>query len=235
MPSHNRFLTVRAWAVHLYTSLGLITAFMAMRAIILNDARAVFIWLGIALIIDATDGTLARRWQVTVWAPQFDGRKLDDIVDYITYAFIPILFAYQFKLVPQGLAVQVILGAVLICASYGFCQKVAKTNDGYFTGFPNFWNLVVFYMFVLHSAPVFNLVALIILAALVFVPLRYLSYSTKAWRAVTAGMSLLYGINLALIIVTLNRLDLRLVWLSMIFPAYYVAASIYQHFGRRTA
>jgi phosphatidylcholine synthase len=93
------FRIARAWLVHLFTAMGLIATFAAFRALLDGDAHSVFLWLCVAIFIDAADGPLARRWEVTRWTPAFNGRKLDDIVDYINYTLIPILFAYHFGVV----------------------------------------------------------------------------------------------------------------------------------------
>jgi phosphatidylserine synthase len=156
----NWLFILRAWLVHLYTSLGLICAFFAFGAILNHNARAAFIALAVAMVIDATDGTLARAWKVKVWAPTFDGRKLDDITDYLTYAFIPLFFAWQFQLVSRPGVI--VLFICIITAAYGFCNESAKTRDGYFTGFPNFWDLVIFYLFLMKTPSIVNEIVLLV-------------------------------------------------------------------------
>ena len=226
MENHHNLCKARAWLVHFYTSLGLICGLLALVAIWQNDPQAVFVYLGIALFIDATDGTLARTYKVKTYAPGLDGRKLDDITDYLNYAFVPAIFAYRFGLVggPGGL---VVLSVVLLCAVYGFCQSEAKTNDGYFTGFPNFWNQVVFYLYFLELGPVANGLILAVLCGLIFVPVKYVSYSTRPFRKWTALVSLAYGIMLAAILATMQRPDVHLVLVSLVFPLYYVVLSLY--------
>ena len=158
--------TARAWLVHFYTATGLIAAFGAFQSLLVKDARGVFLWLGLALFIDATDGPLARRWEVRRWIPTFNGRKLDDIVDYINYTLIPIVFLYHFGLV-TGLGT-IVLVFVLMASAYGFSRETAKTDDGYFTGFPSYWNLVVFYLYLLDLAPWVSALVLAVFAAVTF-------------------------------------------------------------------
>lgn len=219
------YYRIRAWLVHLYTSLGLICALGALVSIVNGNARATFIYFGISLFIDATDGTMARKFNVKLWASNFDGRKLDDITDYLTYAFLPIFFVYKFQMV-NGWGVYA-LGFVLIAAAYGFCQCGAKTSDGYFTGFPNFWNLVVFYLFIFKISPLINVWILLILALLIFVPVKYVSYSTRNVFKLNAFMSLLYGIVLGVIVADLHQPPFWLVWGSLVFPLYYVGISVF--------
>ena len=110
-PSPNaRRKVICAWGVHLYTSLGLVAGFLALLAVFDGNLRASWVFLGLALFIDATDGGLARKADVKRWTPHFDGRKLDDIVDYLNYTFIPVVFAYRYGLV-IGVAGQLVLGA----------------------------------------------------------------------------------------------------------------------------
>jgi phosphatidylcholine synthase len=87
--NQRRFFVMRAWLVHFYTSLGLVCALFGLIFIASGDLKLALIPMALAMFIDSTDGTLARCWKVTTYTPQFDGRKLDDITDYINYAFLP--------------------------------------------------------------------------------------------------------------------------------------------------
>jgi len=215
----------RAWFVHFYTALGLIAAFAAFQALIAGNARSVFLWLGAALVLDATDGPLARRWEVTRWLPTFSGRKLDDIVDYINYTLIPVLFAYQFQLL-TGLT-GVVLPLVLLASVYGFCQQEAKTEDGYFTGFPNYWNLVIFYLYLLGAPSAVSAAVLACFALLVFIPIKYLTWKSPVLRRLTFSLSLAWGVSLVGLLIWFQAAPLWAVWLSLLYPAYHLGASFY--------
>ena len=230
---NTRFLALRAWAVHLYTGLGLIVALLALLAVFAGDVGRVIGMLGAALFIDATDGALARAFDVKRWAPGFDGRKLDDITDYINYVFIPAIFAYQFGLVRSGLSGLIVLGIVLLLAAYGFCSTAAKTDDGYFTGFPNFWNVIFFYMYLLRTSPLTNEVILLVFAALVLIPLKYISSCTQPFRRLTTAVMILFWAMLIGMGITAEYIDTRFVWLSLIGPIYYFAMSFYLNWAER--
>ncbi|MBL8094024.1 MAG: hypothetical protein JNL73_07620 [Anaerolineales bacterium] len=225
----SRFLVGRAWLVHLYTALGNIAAFSALIAITNRHPGDVFIWLAIAIFIDSTDGALARAWDVARWTPNFDGRKLDDITDYLTYVFIPMYFAHAYGLVagPGVLA----LGVVLLAAAFGFCQDWAKTEDGYFTGFPNYWNIVVLYLYWFNLPLELNAFILVALAFLVFVPIKYV-YATKTvfWRPVTLALGVVWGLLLLALLRDFEQPDRLLLALSFLYPVYYTALSFYLHF-----
>ncbi len=225
MEKYAELRKARAWLVHMYTASGLLVAMLALNAIVQGDAKAAFIYLGIALFIDASDGAMARRWQVKVWAPHFDGRKLDDITDYINYTFLPAFFAYSFGMV-SGVGGTVALAFMLLAGVYGFCQTGAKTSDGFFTGWPNFWNLLIFYLYVFNRSPEFNGIIIAVCAALIFVPIKYVSFSTRPLHRLTRVMSLFYGIVLGIMLVTLDHIEPGILLLSLVFPLYYVVLSV---------
>ena len=213
--------------IHFYTSLGLICAFAILVNIVNGNAQAAFLWMGLANFIDSTDGTMARKWRVTVWTPEFDGRKLDDIVDYINYAFLPFFLAVQFELVTLDTLGFVTIGVVLIAAVYGFCQVGAKTDDGFFTGFPNYWNFLILYLYIFKLPPHINAIILLVFAVLVFVPIKYMSFKTKGWLRLNWIMSGLYGLILLAVLFQINNPPVWLIWLSLVFPIYYFVASTF--------
>jgi phosphatidylcholine synthase len=221
------FFVIRAWLVHFYTSLGLVCALFGLIFIAAGELKLALILMAVAMFIDSTDGTLARRWKVTTYTPQFDGRKLDDITDYINYAFLPFYFAYRFGVV-QGAGIAV-LAVAAIAAGFGFCQKAAKTNDGYYTGFPNYWNFLIFYLYLFHVSPVASAIVLLVFSALIWAPVEFASFSTKPLRKLTVLMALLYGLNTSGIIYLLwfNQPYHMLAWVSLIFPLYYVFLAFY--------
>jgi phosphatidylcholine synthase len=220
----NTWKIIKAWSVHLYTSLGLPLGLLSIFAIIRGDAKTAFLLNWIAIFIDATDGRMARSWEVKKWTPGFDGRKLDDITDYLNYAFIPLIFAYQFKMVDNfGLWV---LGFVAIAAAYGFCQVSAKTVDNSFLGFPNYWNYLVLYLFIFQVPQVANAVILFIFGILVFVPINYISHLTEGLEKPTVILGGLFSLSVLIITINLDNPPMLLVWLSLIYPIYYVSASL---------
>ena len=218
-----------AWSVHFYTSLGLVAGFLALLAIIDRDISRTLLFLGLALFIDATDGSLARKADVKRWTPQFDGRKLDDITDYLSYTFIPVVFAYRFGLV-IGIAGQLVLGLVLILSAYSFCQKAAKTDDGFFTGFPNFWNIVILYLFIFHLSPTVNALILFFFAILMLAPFKYVTHHTERFHRLTMAVLSLFAVALLLIGVTIPDTPAWLIVLSLFGPIYYLGLSAYLHF-----
>ena len=224
------FRIARAWLVHLFTAMGLIATFAAFRALLDGDAHSVFLWLCVAIFIDAADGPLARRWEVTRWTPAFNGRKLDDIVDYINYTLIPILFAYHFGVVTSvGI---VVLPVVLMASAYGFCQEVAKTDDGYFTGFPSYWNIVIFYLYLLGAAPWVSATVLGVFTVLVFVPVKYLTWKSPVLHRLTLVSSMIWCVMMAGLVIWFDAAPQWVVWLSVLYPVYHTGVSFYLYVRR---
>ena len=227
----DRLFTLRAWAVHFYTSIGLVLGYLALLAIFNNQPLQAAIYLGLAAIIDGTDGFLARRCDVGRWTPNFDGRKLDDIIDYLNYVLIPIYAAYQFELV-TGPWVWT-LPFALLAAIYGFSNDAAKTDDGYFTGFPNYWNGLVFYLWILNTPVWVNGLLFVTLGILVFIPIKYIYFSqTRHFRTLTVSLTLIWLAMVANIVVNFFDPDRNIVLLSLFYPAYYFGMSFYLNFRR---
>lgn len=231
-PPNQRLLTLRAWGVHFYTSLGLVAGFFALRALLAHAAQQFFIFLAIALWIDATDGTLARRWDIRRWTPGFDGRKLDDITDYLNYTFLPVCFAYRFGLV-EGPLGMFVLAVVLISSAYGFCSVAAKTPDHYFTGFPSYWNIMIFYLY-LFDWPVWaNTLTLALFAALVWVPVKYVNWQTEICQRWTLIGALIWGVALLFLLLTFTAAPPWLLWGSLLYPVYHFGLSFYLYISGR--
>lgn len=219
-----------AWAVHAYTASGLIAGFLSLQAIFAGNARQAFSWMLVAVLIDATDGVLARAVQVKRILPWLDGAKLDDIVDYFTYVIIPVIFLYQFQLLPAS-GTLLFIAAPLFASAYGFCQAEAKTQDFFFTGFPSYWNIVAFYLYVGGTPIWLNGSLVIILAICVFIPVRYI-YPTRTVR-LRLLTNILGALWVGVLIVLLSQLPHAHSWLivvSLYYPLYYTALSLYFHF-----
>jgi phosphatidylcholine synthase len=228
-----RLRVLLAWGVHCYTALGLVAA--AGIAVAVIDARpesfrTAFLLMLIATLIDATDGMLARWVRVKEVLPGFDGRRLDDLIDFQTYTTLPLLLLYQAKVLPPGQEAWLL--PPLLASAYGFSQTWAKTGDGYFLGFPSYWNLVAFYLYVLRPTPAVTVALLTAFAVLTFVPLRYL-YATQRgrWNRLTNQLGALWALQLAWVVWSLPTTEppdghVRLLAAaSLWYPAYYLGLS----------
>ena len=222
-----------AWLAHLYTASGAVLAFLAATAVFAGDYREAFVWLAAQVFVDATDGVLARRARVTERLPWFNGAKLDDIVDYLTYVFIPALIVWRALLVPDAL-LAIVPAAMLISSAYGFNRDDAKTADHFFTGFPSYWNVVVLYLWLAEWSSGVNASILLALAVLVFVPIRYLYPSRMtAWQGPTVVLGSIWGVAMLVMLWQRPNHPPFLFWGSLIFPVYYVVLSLLVQFRRR--
>ena len=220
------------WIAHLYTATGAVIALLATGMTFAHNFRAVFIYFVVATFIDATDGVLARALKVKERLPNFDGAKLDDIIDYLMYVFIPALVVWQADMVPAPFP---ICAAMVLSSAYGFAQAQAKvvSTDHFFTGFPSYWNIVVVYLYVLQLPQRTNAIILAVLALLVFVPTRYVYPSrtmTLKWPTLLLGT--MWAALLAWVIWRLPSVDGPWTIISLVFPVYYFALSLWLQFRR---
>jgi phosphatidylcholine synthase len=229
-----------AWLVHCYTALGLVAAAWMAVFIVRGDAES-FRWaialMIVATFIDSTDGYLARLARVKEILPGFDGRRLDDIIDFQTYTSLPLLFIWRVGILPPHLGWWLL--AALVASVYGFSQSDAKTSGAklsgaggsgseeyFFVGFPSYWNVVAIYLYWLRP-PVWITLALIIgLSLLTFVPSLYL-YTSRggAFSRLTNLLCAAWGVILALIVAGAFDNPKPFVWVSAAFPIYYFVAS----------
>jgi len=202
-------------------------ALLALVAIAAGEWRRAFLWMTVALAVDAFDGMLARAARVKEVLPGFDGTLLDNMLDYLTYVIVPAFLIYRAGLLPQRFD---LAGAAAIClaSGYQFCQADAKTPDHWFKGFPSYWNVIAFYLFLGDLDPRINLAIVAALVVLVFVPLRWIYPSRmQRWRGVTIALTCVWG---TLCIAMLAQFPDPAPWLlyaSLGYVAYYVIASLY--------
>jgi phosphatidylcholine synthase len=195
--------------------------------------QAAFSLMVLAVLIDATDGTLARSAKVKELIPWFDGDRLEDIIDYLNYVLVPAYFLIRAGLLPHRDALW-LAALPLLASAYGFCHKEAKTSDHFFLGFPSYWNIVVFYFYVLKTPLWINAFLIIILSFLVFVPIRYIYPSrSPVQRSLTVGLGALWGMLILLIIYQLPEPDPNVIFASLVFPAYYTVVSLWLEAQRR--
>ncbi len=164
---------IAAALVHAFTASGAVCALFATLAVLDSAWATAFAWLGLAFLIDGIDGTFARAVRVSERLPRFSGDKLDLVVDYVTYVFVPTLMLLKAKILagPAGLAAAAL---ILMSSLFHFCDSANKSEDNYFVGFPAIWNLVAFYLFA-FPMPDLAVLAIVVACALgTFVPMRWL-------------------------------------------------------------
>lgn len=216
-----------AWGVHAYTASGAVIAFLALAAAADHRFPDVFRWLALALAIDCTDGAMARTVNVKAVLPHYDGARLDDIVDYLTYVLVPTSMLYFGGFFPPACA-EWVAAAPLLASAYGFCRSDAKTEDHYFRGFPSYWNVVALYAYGLAVSPKVTAVWVVGLSLLVFAPLKFL-YPSRAprFQKSSIGFGAVWALVMLYVIWSLPSPPALLIWASLAYPAYYCGVSFW--------
>jgi len=206
-PTASPVMRAAAFSVHVFTALGAGLALLALLEAVREHWAAMFAWLGVALVVDALDGPMARRLDVVRLQPNWSGDVLDLVVDFVTYVFVP-----AFAITASGLLLPVaapLLGAgIAVTGALYFADRRMKAADNHFRGFPGLWNIAAFYLFLLHPAPVTASLAVLVLIVLTFVPfhvvhpirvirLRWLTLSLMAVWAVLAVVVLARDFDVA--------------------------------------
>ena len=189
--------------VHMFTALGAVCALLATLALLEGAYERMFWWLGLAFFIDGVDGTFARAVDVTRQLPRFSGERLDLVVDYLTYVFVPVLALLRAGFL-SGATGLVFASAILLSALFHFSDLASKGEDNSFVGFPAIWNIVAFYLFAFATAPLVSAVVVVACIVLTFVPwpwvhparalrLRALNIAVTALWCLAAAAILYYG------------------------------------------
>lgn len=227
---------ILAYFIHLFTASGIIVALLAINAIYEQQTLVAFWLMGIAILIDAVDGTLARWLKVKEILPKINGTLLDNIVDYVNYVVVPACFVMTSALLPESWR---LVGAacMLLSSSYQFCQIDAKTIDHFFKGFPSYWNIAIIYLYLLKTAPGINLAIIMLLTVLVFVPIKYIYPSRMDYvsnkKYIRVGLltaTCLWGVNTFYLVMIFPQNNPFLFMTSMGYLLVYTFASLYRTF-----
>jgi len=222
-PETSGLRVAMAWGVHAFTASGALAGVAALLCISAGEFHSAILWMLVALFIDAVDGMMARAVGVSHVLPRFDGRRLDDMVDFFNYVLVPAVF-----LVSAGMVVHwSVVGPPILASAYGFSQLDAKTDDDFFLGFPSYWNVLVIYLWLLELHPVAGSMWVLALSVLVFIPFKYLypSRMKVLWRT-NAVLSMI-----CVLFVGYAAFDpaharaLHLVEVSLVYPAFYFTLS----------
>jgi phosphatidylcholine synthase len=194
LEAHGKPRLMAAFSVHIFTACGAACALLALIAAVGARWTPMFVWLGLATIIDGVDGTLARRLRVAELLPRWSGEVLDFVVDFATYVFVPAYALAAGGLLPGAVAIALGVVVVVTGALY-FADRRMKTADSYFRGFPALWNVVAFYVFVLKPAPWLSAIVIVVLAAATFAPVHFIHpIRVKRWRALNLAALVLWAL-----------------------------------------
>lgn len=219
---------VRGYLVHAYTASGLALVALSAQALLRGDYRWALVFMALTIFVDATDGVLARRYRVGQTAVTLDGRRLDDIVDFLSFVFLPMLFMLQTGMLREPAVAYA--GTALFASAIGFSRVTAKqAEEGFFVGFPSYWNIVVGYLYVLGTSTLFNTVVVVSLSFMVLVPLRFM-YLTQLprQRRLQCTVAVVWGVVcLVVLLLPPGEVKRAFALATLAYPVYYTAYSMH--------
>jgi phosphatidylcholine synthase len=221
-----------AYAVHVFTASGVVMAFLAAAEVCAAspDPRKVFLYLAIQVLIDALDGPMARAFEVKRRVPWIDGRTIDDLVDYLTYTFVPLLLVWRMGWVPAPAGAWV--APAMVASLFGFANTGAKDEEGgFFLGFPSYWNIVAFYVGLWHASvgPWPGAVLIAALTVLTVLPVRFIypNLAPRPWRWPVLVGAAVWAVMMAGMLVVYPRVAGWVVGVSLVYPVVYVGLSVW--------
>ena len=200
-PAYPISVRARAWAVHAFTMTGLLWAILAVVALKEGNYRSMWGWLVISLIVDAADGPMARKFRAVQVIPWFSGELMDNIVDYLTWTFIPVLF--MIVALPLGPGALPLVAAFAAAASsmFCYCNEREKSADWYFIGFPAAWNVVILILWLLGTGVAVNWTAVVVFTVRSIVPWALVHpFRVKKLRPITATAAALWVATTAILV-----------------------------------
>jgi phosphatidylcholine synthase len=223
----NLLRSIAAYGVHLFTATGAVWGLLGILAIFDGKYKLMIIYMVIAMLVDGFDGMLARWANVKKYAGGVDGALLDNILDYLNYVLVPVIFLIKAEnLLPEPVKLFTAC-AILLTSAYQFTQTDAKTDDHHFKGFPSYWNVAALYMLLMNLPPWVNFGFLMLFNVLVFVPIKYIYPSRNSYlRQLTLGLTYLYAVIGIWGLMLYPNTPGWIVWASFVYVAYYVVLSL---------
>lgn len=170
-----------AWAVHAFTTLGIVASMLALHNVMIGNAPRATAWLLITLLIDGVDGPIARALEVSKRVPRIDGFLLDLLIDFVACAIVPAAFMWQFKVVPQNNWGVAILSLMVFTSAIWFARKDMETTDYWFRGFPAAWNIVGPILFFMGARTSVGAVLTVVLSLLQLTSIPFPHIARARW------------------------------------------------------
>ena len=222
-----------AWSVHLLTCSGLIAGFLALICVFKNDVTSAFLFLGLALLIDAVDGTLARKFKVSIFVKNIDGKMLDSVIDFLNYIIIPSVMIYWFKFVPSPFEI-IIPSIILIVSAISYSNNNLMTSDNFYKGFPCIWNILLFYLYLFDLSQTYNLFLISACILLKFIPMKFIHpLRVNKYRRYSAVFMVLWFISSFKILLSSfydlnNNFDYLFLGIWLISNIYFICLTFYE-------
>lgn len=228
--------SVGAYATHFLTATGAVFGLLMIYAIHNHWYVQSFWYMMAAIFVDSIDGTFARMFDTKKNGARIDGALLDNIIDFITYVIAPSFFLMISQILPAGWRI-IVPSLITLASSYQFTQSDAKTDDHFFKGFPDYWNILVMYLYLWNVSQEVSLYVTLTLVILVFVPIKYIypsrmQYLTKSALLKNAMLaaSVLWGAATVGILVLYPKQNSALNGFILAYIALYTGLSLYRTF-----
>ena len=220
------FEIIRAFTIHVFTACGAALALLALILATGGQWAAMFVCLGLALIVDGIDGPMARAFKVAELLPRWSGEGLDFVVDFVTYVFVPAYAIAASGFLPDALAIPAGMIIVITGALY-FADREMKTRENYFRGFPAVWNLAAFYLYILAPPPWIAAGMVIVLAALSFVPIHFV-HPVRVKRLRVLNIALMGAWAALALVAIIQNLDPDpyVIWPLAAIAVYFLVAGL---------
>ncbi len=230
----NLLQRLAGWSIHLFTASGACVGLLSLFAIYQKNLVLALWLMFAAILIDAVDGMFARMIRIKEAVPEIDGALLDNIVDFFNYTIVPCFFLLVTNLLPEYWRMLCVM-TIVFSSAYQFTQVDAKTDDHFFKGFPSYWNIAVFYLFFWQMTSVTNMVILLALSILSFVPIKYVYPSrvdylsdNKVVRIGMVGITVLWGAATSGLLWVYPETNHLLLSVSIGYLLIYIAISLYR-------
>ena len=223
------------WAVHVLTASG--AGFALLAAVAATDGawQIVFLFLGLAMIVDGVDGPIARKLGVKERLPWFDGATLDLVVDFTTYVLVPALVLSLSDLLRQPFATGAGIVVAMVGALY-FADTRMKTPEQSFRGFPAVWNAVVYQLMIYKFPEAVTLLIVAAFAVLTFLPVEFVHpMRVRRLRLITSSMAVIWGLLAIAALVENLRPDPVVLTLFSIVNLYFAFIGVFLQLTRRRA
>ena len=221
------------WSVHLFTCSGLIAGFFALLSIFKNDGTSAFLFLGLALLIDAFDGALARKFKVSIFVKNIDGKMLDSVIDFFNYIIIPCVIIYWFKFVPTPFEI-IIPSIILIISAISYSNNNLMTSDNFYKGFPCIWNILLFYLYLFDLSQIYNLFLISACILLKFIPIKFIHpLRVNKYRRYSVAFLVLWFISSFKILfssffILSSNFDYLFLGIWLVSNMYFICLTIYE-------
>ena len=190
-------------------------------------------WLIVCQFIDGVDGALARKFKVRDILPNMNGKTMDYIIDFATYAIIPAYFFYMAELVNPAWNLPLTFLILMVSAIY-YGREGMVSDDYYFIGFPVMWNMVVFYLvFVFSLSTIGNAAIIVIFSILHFVPIKF-AYPSRATRLKTTTIifTALIMLVMPLVVWFYPNVPAWLKWVAIVNLTYFGLLAAFDTFRK---